>query len=92
MLKVEWEEPPGALRGGKHREFVNALKDNPSTWAVFKRGAKNSGTNNVTSGTGSWKPKGAFEAVSRINLGGGYDTYVRYVGEAETGQDELVPS
>jgi hypothetical protein len=89
-MSIAWEEPPADGRGQHERiapwpEIADALKARPGEWARVTEGQKATTARTLAYriNTGkfvSFRPAGAFEAVSR-KQGDGTFVYARYVGE-----------
>lgn len=86
-----WEEPPSKVgRGGKYADFAQALRENPSRWAViatFDSTAKKSGwakSNTINSGKliDFRDVAGRFEAACRT-VNGETRVYVRYLPQVD---------
>ena len=78
-------EPPRTPRSGRppvYTEFIEALRENPGTWARIDRVWKSSPSvvRAANKGTGAFAEDGPFEGRSK-KVEGGYTAYVRYVGE-----------
>lgn len=78
-----WENPPERIRTGKYAEFAQALRENPSRWAViatFATAEKKRGwalANVINAGKLIDFPKGQFRATCRT-LNGETRVYVSH--------------
>ena len=85
--KLEWETPTPKsapkVRGSKWDPIARALRQRPGQWAVIGRDTPTSIVTTIRNGQlKCFKPKGAFEAVTRNHTSRWQaDVYARYVGE-----------
>lgn len=93
---------PGRGRLGKYpwQEIADQLKERPGEWALVLTGLDASPITSINTGKYvAFQPPRSFEAVSRSRAPKGqetpqpstgkvYDIYVRYLGEAETNDDD----
>lgn len=80
---IRWEDPPDVEPARRSRPWAlvaHQLRHRPGQWALIDDQSNTWIQPRIVSGRGHWwKPRGAYESVTRT-LNGRIYTYARYVG------------